>query len=275
MPFEKYITKVDARRDLDYVLDRILQLGPTNHAISKELSRQAGTVPPQVSGLTLTGRIGKIAVDWNAVQISDLKRYEIQVSTSPYFISPSTFYTRSTDFTYRTGVIGTTYYIRVRARNIAEATGEWSGGLNTTTRQVATEDVSLAAITTELITENACHVPSSEYIDDDLVINDGAEHDLVSVAHTSDGDKVFLWCNFQYGQHLLHSFIRVRVYMDEEVIYNYLFDVFNMPPVIWIYTRDVEPDAGEHEFKITWQKIVGVNPSTVSRRSLLVLETKR
>lgn len=108
---------------------------------------------PQVSGLRVSGSTpGAITVAWNAVPISNLKRYELDVAEDLAFATNAeTKNVQGTEYTYTTnsdtgGGGDTTIYIRIRARASNSNVGAYSATLNTTTGQAQTEDIADDAV---------------------------------------------------------------------------------------------------------------------------------
>jgi hypothetical protein len=148
-------TNSELDRKFRYLEDLILQRAPANAGVAAGVTVIAGGTPPKVTGLTLTSRILKIVVSWNAVPISDLKRYEVQVSTADDFTDATTYFTRETQFSYEEGDQATVYYVRVRARNIGEQTGAYSGTLNATTGQVTAAYIEDDAVGSDAVADGA------------------------------------------------------------------------------------------------------------------------
>lgn len=128
------------------------------------LSRGKGAVP-QVSGLRLGGTIpGGLTVLWNAVSISDLRRYDVQFATNLAFNEGlQTFTASTTTYPFTTATAGgATYYARVRAVNSNRRQGAWSTVLNTATGQAASTELADGAVDTDAIQDGAVTVEKNE-----------------------------------------------------------------------------------------------------------------
>ncbi len=119
------------------------------------LSRGNSSTVPQVTGLSLGGAIpGGFTVNWSAVTISDLRRYEVQFATDLGFTTGLQKFTAATTtlaFTTADTSAATVYFTRVRAVNSAGTPGTFSITLNTTTGQAESQDIADEAITAEKI----------------------------------------------------------------------------------------------------------------------------
>lgn len=105
-----------------------------------------GRTPPQLTGLALVSNVNTITAQWNPTTITDLLKYEVQVSSDADMVSPATFTTRDTTFTYQQGSPDTTYYLRVRAVNQGFLNGPWTGILNTATGTISTAHIEAGAV---------------------------------------------------------------------------------------------------------------------------------
>lgn len=118
------------------------------------LSRGAGSVP-QVTGLRLGGTIpGGFTINWNAVTISDLRRYEVQFATDLAFAAGTQAFSAVTTTWAFTTASTDVYFARVRAVNNNGTAGSWSITLNTTTGQAATGDIEDGAVTGPKLDDN-------------------------------------------------------------------------------------------------------------------------
>ena len=115
---------------------------------------------PQVTGLRVTGQTpGSVSIAWNPVAIPNLRRYQVEFSTSFSFATKQSFNENSTSYTFSTasetgGGGGTTFFARVRAVNTFGQTGPYSIVLNLTTGQAQTEDLAPGSVTAEIISTN-------------------------------------------------------------------------------------------------------------------------
>ena len=110
---------------------------------------------PIVKTLSLAQSPGAIEATWDSVGIDDLKRYEVQISTSVAFVSPTTFNVRDTQFLYEQGVAGTTYYFRVRAVNASEVEGPYSATGSASPGDIDTSELADNSVTEPKIASNA------------------------------------------------------------------------------------------------------------------------
>lgn len=140
-----YASQAELDRRFQELSDRIDQRALANPEATTPT--RSGGIPPAPSGITLVSNPapGTITVKWNAVSISDLRRYEIQVSTSADFTNASTFSSGATTFTYDEGLPLTTYYVRARTINTSNNPSAWSKILNTTTGQAFSADLAIAS----------------------------------------------------------------------------------------------------------------------------------
>jgi hypothetical protein len=146
------MTQIDEQGifDLSEALRRLQQEQDRNARANSGASLNdlslAGGTPPMVTGLTLVSNIGGIHVSWTGSTITDLKTYQIQISTNAVFTSDVvTKETRETEYRWDEGTSGVTYYIRVRTENVPGNTGPWGARVNTTTGTVATADINVNA----------------------------------------------------------------------------------------------------------------------------------
>jgi hypothetical protein len=148
---KRYGVPIDDNLDLELRLRRIeVELG--KRAFANEdattLSRGRGDVP-RVAGLRVGGQIpGGLTVNWNAVTISDLRRYEIEFATDLAFTKNKQAFTAggiTYPFTTALGG-GLVYYARVRAVNSTGRRGTWSITLNTSTGQADSGDIADGAV---------------------------------------------------------------------------------------------------------------------------------
>lgn len=127
----------------------------------EDTGRSRGTVP-QVTGIRVSGSTpGAVTVAWNAVAISDLRRYDVEFAEDVAFVTnKQTFREGNTFFQFSTasatgGAGGTTFFARVRAINSIQQNGLFSVTLNTTTGQVVAGDIADDAIDTDQIVDGA------------------------------------------------------------------------------------------------------------------------
>jgi len=125
-------------------------------------STQRVTNIPQVSGLRVKGSTpGSVTVEWNQVRVSDLRRYELDLAEDFAFnTNKQTFNLASTEYQISTvsisgGSGNIAIYVRVRAKNRAGNTGNYSAVLNTLTGQVQTSDIDDGAVTDPKMDESA------------------------------------------------------------------------------------------------------------------------
>lgn len=118
--------------------------------------------PPQITGFAVTGRTpGTVTMGWNASQIPDLRRYQIQFAENGGFsVNAQTFNTRDTSYTFSTastqdGSSGTTFFTRVRVQNSIGQFSVYSVVINTTTGEVVGSDIADDAIGTDQVADDA------------------------------------------------------------------------------------------------------------------------
>lgn len=141
-------------RRIEQQLERLVGAGDlTEDGDTKRLN-----TPPQVTGLRVLGSVpGAITLGWNAVPISDLRRYELDIAEDIAFtVNKQTFNVAGTSHQFSTvsaegGGGGTVIFARVRARNRAGVAGPYSVTLNTATGQAQTEDIGEGQVETENI----------------------------------------------------------------------------------------------------------------------------
>lgn len=126
-----------------------------------QTGRGKGDVP-QVTGLRVIGSTpGGATIGWNAVSISDLRRYELAFSTALSFAEDLQEYNEaSTQYVFNTasdtgGGGGATWFARVRAVNSSGQKGVWSVTLNLTTGQAQTADLADGSVTSTTISTAA------------------------------------------------------------------------------------------------------------------------
>lgn len=140
-------------RRIEEQLERLLPSDGGDGGGTKRLN-----TPPQVTGLRVVGSTpGAITLAWNAVPISDLRRYELDIATDIAFATDKQqFPVAGTQHQFSTasaegGGGGTVIFARVRARNRAGVVGPWSATLNTATGQAQTGDIGEQAVGEEQI----------------------------------------------------------------------------------------------------------------------------
>ena len=113
---------------------------------------------PQVTGFRVVGSTpGAVTLGWNAIPISDLRRYELEIADNIGFTdNKQTFFVAGTQFQFSTqsasgGGGGAIIYARVRARNRAGNVGPYSITLNTSTGQAQQADIGEQAVGEEQI----------------------------------------------------------------------------------------------------------------------------
>lgn len=90
---------------------------------------RSGRIPPYPSNFSAVPSAGLVTLTWDAVNVSNLSHYEIQVSDNPAFADATTNFTTNTFWTYDEGTTGTDYYFRVRTVNTLGGRSVWSGTL--------------------------------------------------------------------------------------------------------------------------------------------------
>jgi hypothetical protein len=127
----------------------------------EDTGRSRGSVP-QVTGIRVSGSTpGAVTIAWNAVAISDLRRYDVEFAEDVAFVTnKQTFREGNTTFQFSTasatgGAGVTVFFARVRAINSILNNGLFSVTLNTTTGQVVAGDIADDAIGTDQIVDGA------------------------------------------------------------------------------------------------------------------------
>lgn len=175
-------------------IERELALrGATNIDSSQTRLLPAAQTPPAPSGLSLIAGLQDIAVKWNAVDIGNLKHYEVQIDIDTNFPTPTIFKTTLLNHNFIGLDTATTYFVRVRAITTGGTDGDFSGTLNTTTGQVESADIADGSITAAalgggLVANSAAVSSSTDILFDE---NDG-ETQLITLAITpfSSGNSI-------------------------------------------------------------------------------------
>lgn len=267
---------------------------------------------PIVKTLSLTQSPGAIEATWDDVGIDDLKRYEVQISTSAAFVSPTTFTVRDTQFLYEQGTASTTYYFRVRAVNSAEVEGPYSAtasgapgdidtselaDLSVTTAKLANNAVTAAKIASATIT--ATELASASVDTDELVASAVSlfDDDFVSSGSTtSAGDRDVLAT-------VSITSVGTRLRLEFSLVYTtsgstgdvFTFDVVKTAGTVTIWSETITtttvtsgnklclsgvvwdtPGSGSVEYTLGQQRTSGsTDTSTATNSSLSVVELKR
>lgn len=138
---------VELRRQLRQLEAEIENRTPANvAALGQQGLARIGSRPPTPTGVQATPATGRILLTWNAVNVADLMRYEVQISTNPGLGAAETFYTGNNFFTWEKAVSGTTYYLRVRAVNTAGVAGAYSNIVSTAPKIVTSVDAPIASV---------------------------------------------------------------------------------------------------------------------------------
>lgn len=130
--------------------------------IDAEETGRGRAVPPQVVGFRVSGQTpGTVTMNWNASQISDLRRYQIQFAEDAGFsVNAQTFNTRDTAYQFSTassdgGSGGTTFFTRVRVQNSIGQFSVYSVVINTSTGEVVGSDIADDAVDTDQVADEA------------------------------------------------------------------------------------------------------------------------
>lgn len=137
---------VELRRQLKQLEAEIENRTPANvAALGQQGLARIGSRPPTPTGVQATPATGRILLTWNAVNVADLMRYEVQISTNEALGAAETFYTGNNFFTWEKAVSGTTYYLRVRAVNTAGVAGAYSNIVSTAPKLVTVADAPISS----------------------------------------------------------------------------------------------------------------------------------
>ena len=112
---------------------------------------------PSVESLTVEQTVGSLYITFDPVNLSTLKYYEIQYSSTSEFSFPDTLTTNHTALVISPGVgVGaTTYYVRVRVVDTSDRIGPWSVTVDETPGQAATADVANLAVSSAKLATGA------------------------------------------------------------------------------------------------------------------------
>lgn len=113
-------------RRLAEITARLERAAVANPELPAGTVARSGGTPPRVSGLTPALAPGQVVWSWNAASVTDLRYYELQVSTDIGFEQDVTTYTTGVRTQATPLTAGTTHYARVRAVNQAGNPGGWS-----------------------------------------------------------------------------------------------------------------------------------------------------
>src|SRR3990172_9162556 len=132
-----------------------------NSNADSDVQGRSRLTPPQVTGFRVAGQTpGTVTMNWNASQISDLRRYQIQFAEDGGFSTNlQTFNTRDTAYTFSTasesgGASGTVFFTRVRVQNSIGQFSVWSVVINTATGEVVAGDLADDSVDADAIDEN-------------------------------------------------------------------------------------------------------------------------
>ena len=133
-----------------------------NSNADSDVQGRSRLTPPQVTGFRVAGQTpGTVTMNWNASQISDLRRYQIQFAEDGGFSTNlQTFNTRDTAYTFSTasesgGASGTVFFTRVRVQNSIGQFSVWSVVINTATGEVVAGDLADDSVDADAIDENS------------------------------------------------------------------------------------------------------------------------
>jgi hypothetical protein len=102
---------------------------------------------PRVTGLALGEVVNGWAVEWTPLDIPDLRKYEIRVSTDLNFSTFTEYQTRTNRLTFTDEDSPDAKYIKVRASSLSKRRSIWSSILDTSTGGlVNTSDIEVGAI---------------------------------------------------------------------------------------------------------------------------------
>lgn len=136
-------------------LDLELRLRRIEQALEQKLDANPRADPwgainlpvPRVTGLALGEVVNGWAVEWTPLDIPDLRKYEIRVSTTIDFAIFTEYSTRTNRLTFTDDTSTEAKYIKVRAASLSKRRSIWSSILDTSTGGlVNTGDIEIGAI---------------------------------------------------------------------------------------------------------------------------------
>lgn len=113
-----------------------------NNQTAQSALKRDKTATPQVSGVSLDNSVvGGLGVKWAAVDIPDVKKYQLQYSLDNNFLDATNVTVYNTHYNLPDASPEQTYYVRVRAFNSSGAPGNWSNTLNAQTGQASVSNL--------------------------------------------------------------------------------------------------------------------------------------
>jgi sulfur carrier protein ThiS len=138
---------------LSYVLSTVDIFGKASSVVS---STATNTAPATPTGLTVTAYYQTLVIRFTSNAETDIADYEVHVSTSSGFTpGPTTLYNigPQTDISYE-GNVYTTYYVKVRARDIFNQYSDYCAQASATTTRVVSVDLYQRALELEIMKMN-------------------------------------------------------------------------------------------------------------------------
>lgn len=239
----------------------------------------SSSVPPAPTGLALVPGLEDVAVKWNAVDIGNLKQYEVQIDTADTFNSPTIFKTTLLNHNFIGLDSNTTYYVRVRAITIGGADGSWSGTLNTTTGQVTNSQIEDGTITTDKFAQNATAKITTAVQSGTVTLTTSYSPILtLSVTKDEDNSTLVIWFGFNaYINGAVTRAAQVQFRRDATT----LVSIGATAGVLWNANRDFPfsfatvdtSAAGTYSFSIQGQQTAG-NDVDCTQGYIFVQEVK-
>ncbi len=157
------------------------------------------------SGLTLVQGIEEVQVKWNALDVGNLKHYEVQLDTDNTFPDPTIFKPATPNYNFVGLDAATEYFVRVRGILTSGDDGAFSGTLSTTTAQVVEADIADEAVTTDKLATNAVTKITTATQSGTLALLDGVFQTVVTVTVTKDegtSSDLVIWFGMDLEQYI-------------------------------------------------------------------------
>ena len=232
------------------------------------------SIPPQVSGLTVTPKIQKVILNWNAANISDLLRYEIQVAPNPNFDSITTLYTNNTTFTIDDVTTDENISVRVRATNTSGGNGPFSAIISSNPLLVDTANIARQATTTQRLsfvsgtTAIGTNVWTTLDDIDEVVVEEGAAvkifYSFTVKTSASEGSPDDLDMRFRRGSTVLQTWT--------DPFHLVGTNTYRLFTAVFVDT-DVTP--GTYTYDVQFKQHVLGNGLSVAIRTLVIDEVLR
>jgi hypothetical protein len=269
---------------------------------------RAGQRPPKIKGLTLSTSPGAIEASWDAPPILDLKRFDVQISTSPAFVNPTTLTVRGLRVLFEDGVAGAVYYFRVRAVNSGETEGVFSNTASASPGDIDTAELADGSVTEPKIATNAVTadkiatgavggdeiasgaVDTDELAagavtlqDDDFTAAGQAtqvsdETTMATATITSVGGRVRIHASFMFTAGTTGDTFTIRIKRGATVIWSdtYVTTSASTTNTSFAAILGDTPTAGSRTYTLTVQRTSGSTDTlTTTNASIFVVELKR